>query len=483
MSSFSMGEGTLPIPYSMHRDHRARLAKELAHKAPFWVVLQGGVELDKYDTDTSWDFRQESNMQWCFGVKEPGCKGAIRSSDARSILFIPKLPKEYAAFMGPIKSPKEFQEIYEVDEVKYVDEFETILDGKCAWPRGLNRDSGLTWHVETGGLDVDEALCAELWDVFAELRAEKDAMELEIMQFVNDVSTEAHVEIMRTIKPNTKEYLSEAKFKYESFLRGCSRVGYTCICPCDIRCAVLHYGHPAAPNDQSILPGMMCLHDMGAEYHCYTADVTVSFPVDGKFTTEQKIVYNAVWAAVEAVEGSLKPGVEYKDLHILAQRVLLEKMKDAGLFLGDIDDMMKVKLMKYFMPHGLGHQLGLDVHDVGGYAPGMGKGPVKEELEVNLRCARAVKQNYVLTVEPGFYFAPFLMEDVMKDSNTSRFIDAAALQRFRVVGGVRIEDNIIVTANGCRLLTKVPRTVEDIEAVMGGAPWDLNTIKAREYCA
>eukprot|EP00397_Hematodinium_sp_SG-2012_P027438 GEMP01028832.1.p1 GENE.GEMP01028832.1~~GEMP01028832.1.p1 ORF type:complete len:504 (+),score=116.51 GEMP01028832.1:139-1650(+) len=483
-SFFSMGDGTIRIPYSMHKDHRLRLCKELADRDNFWILLQGGSELDKYDTDTQWDFRQESNMQWCFGVKEPGCKGAIRSSDSKALLFVPKMPMEYAAFLGPLKTPEEFRETYEVDEVHYVDDFEKVLgDLPCAWPKGVNRDSGSTWEVETGSLKVDEKLCAELWDIFNELRAVKDVTELEIMQFVNDVSTEAHVEIMRTIKPRTKEYFSEAKFKYESFLRGCSRVGYTCICPNDIRCAVLHYGHPAAPNDMDVLPGMMCLHDMGAEYHCYTADVTVSFPVDKKFTEEQEIVYNAVWAAVEAVEGSLKPGVEYKDMHYLAQRTMLQKMKDAGLFVGDIEEMMKVKLMKYFMPHGLGHQLGLDVHDVGGYAPGTGKGPVKEEIEVNLRCSRKVQKNYVLTVEPGFYFAPFLMTDVMSNEATKQFINADALERFRVVGGVRIEDNIVITEDGCRLLTKVPRTVEDIEAVMNGAPWDVEKVQARVYRA
>lgn len=482
VSAFSMGAGTMRIPYSMHKNHRERLVRELSEKKTFWVLLQGGVELDKYDTDTQWDFRQESNMQWCFGVKEPGCRGAIRSSDSKSVLFIPKIPKEYAAFLGPLKTPEEFKETYEVDEVHYVDAFEQILaEHPCAWPKGVNRDSDLTWVVETGKLQVDADLCNELWDILNELRSVKDATEVEIMQFVNDVSSEAHVEIMRTIKPNTKEYFSEAKFKYESFLRGCSRVGYTCICPNDIRCAVLHYGHAAAPNDQDFLPGMMCLHDMGAEYHCYTADVTVSFPIDKKFTEEQRIVYNAVWSAVEAVENAIRPGVEYKDMHILAQRTMLERMTDAGLFVGKVDDMMKAKLMKYFMPHGLGHQLGLDVHDVGGYEPGKGKGPVKKELEINLRLSRALKKDYVLTVEPGFYFAPFLMKDVLENKETKDFIDCAALERFRVVGGVRIEDNIIVTENGCRLLTKVPRTVEDIEAVMGGGPWDVKNIQPRVY--
>jgi len=275
--------------------------------------------------------------------------------------------------------------------------------------------------------------------------------------------------------------MSEAKFKYESFLRGCSRVGYTCICPSFIRAAVLHYGHPGAPNDEMIEPGMMCLHDMGAEYHCYTADVTVSFPVDKKFTEEQKIVYRAVWAAVEAVESVIKPGVEYKDMHLLATRTMLIKMKEAGLFIGDVDEMIKVGLIKYFMPHGLGHQLGLDVHDVGGYEPGMGKKPVVEELGVNLRMSREMKKDFVLTIEPGFYFPGFLMDEVMGKEETRKFIDPAALERFRVVGGIRIEDNIVIEERGCRVLTKVPRTVEEIEAVMDGGPWDIPNMKPRVY--
>lgn len=145
------------------------------------------------------------------------------------------------------------------------------------------------------------------------------------------------------------------------------------------------------------------LFDMGGNYAGYAADITCSFPANGKFTADQKIIYNAVLAARDAVIAAIKPGVSWSDMHLLANRVMLQAMKDADLLQGDIEDMIKAGINAVFQPHGLGHFLGLDVHDVGGYlsahparssAPGLSK----------LRTARILQAGMVLTVEPGCYF-------------------------------------------------------------------------------
>eukprot|EP00419_Tripos_fusus_P047217 CAMPEP_0172828296 /NCGR_PEP_ID=MMETSP1075-20121228/20748_1 /TAXON_ID=2916 /ORGANISM="Ceratium fusus, Strain PA161109" /LENGTH=521 /DNA_ID=CAMNT_0013670273 /DNA_START=26 /DNA_END=1591 /DNA_ORIENTATION=- len=490
---FSAGGGTLQVPMSMHRENREKLLAAFRRRSEVpqdtAIFMHGGSELPVYDTDTNFDFRQESNFQYLFGVKEPDCKASIRVSDGRTVLFIPKLDKSYAAWMGPIKPPAWFQRAYEVDQVEYDEDISKVLSaelnvGALAVIRGTNRDSGEPFPEpklpDMGTLAVSNEASRALWEELSEARVVKNAHELRILEFANEVSSQAHVELMRTLKPGIREYVVEASFRYNAALRGCPRVGYTCICPAAGRNAYLHYGHAAEPNPERIEPGDMVLRDLGAEYHCYTSDVTCSYPASGVFTEPQRIVYEAVWEAVLAVETMIRPGINYKDMHRLAQRVLLAEMCKAGLFQGDVEEMMKVNLMHHFMFHGLGHSLGLDVHDVGGYPVGVNRKD-DSSIQENLRLGRELKENMVITVEPGFYFADFLIDEALEDPGKARFINRYRLDELRVVGGVRIEDDVVITATGCRVLTTVPRTVMDIEETMAGQPWNCSATSQRIY--
>ena len=491
-SFFSRGEGTLSIPYEMHRRHRESLVKALTdagHASNGFLFLNGGAEKPVYDTDTTWDFKQESNFQWLFGVKEVGVSGALNLKTGDAFLFIPRQPDFYAQWMGPIKPTEWFAETYEVEHVHYADEIADTLaqhTDTLVVPKGKNMDSGAEPLPNTfEGMSSDRFKTVQeseaVYHQLAECRVVKDATELEIMQFTCDVSSQAHIITMREAQrgDRRKEYQSEAEFKYQSFLRGCSRVGYSCICPAGPRNATLHYGHPGEPNEHTTKDGDMKLHDMGAEYHGYTADVTCSFPIGGKFTPEQASVYNAVWAAVVEVEEACRPGVEYTDLHFISQRVMLRELKKGGLFTGEVEEMLEAGVMAIFMPHGLGHQLGLDVHDVGGYLPGQGKEILKDTkpypITQNLRCSRKMKEGMVFTVEPGFYFNAWLMDKLRADAKLMSYINAERLEQLIPVGGIRIEDNVVATKNGCRVLNNVPRTVAEIEAVIAGQEWDVHT--------
>ena len=482
-SFFTRGEGTLSIPYSMHKDHRNKLLASLRAVHPKGCVfLKGGVEQAIYDTDTTWDFKQESNFQWLFGAKEVNLFGAVDVAKGTSYLFIPRLPDNYAQWYGPIKKPEWFRDTYEVDEVFYSDEIAETLSSvtdTLIVPEGVNHDSG-AHPVENTFEGIEKFTTHKSKDLYshlAELRVIKDEMELKILQFTNDVSSEAHIITMREAQRADRkmEYHSEAEFKYQSFLRGCPRVGYSCICPAGPRNATLHYGHPGEPNEHTVKEGDLKLHDMGAEYHGYTADITCTFPIGGKFDAEQTIVYNAVWKAVLAVENAILPGVNNTTLHRLAHRVLLEEMTAAGLFKGDIEEMLAEDLMGIFMPTGLGHQMGLDVHDVGGYEPGQGKSILADvkpyPINQNLRFARACQVGMVFTVEPGMYFNDWLIEKLYASPKLLSYVNEPLLKQFLHVGGVRIEDNIVVTETGCRVLTNVPRTVAEIEAVIAGEKW------------
>ncbi|NWW82841.1 PEPD dipeptidase, partial [Climacteris rufus] len=254
-------------------------------------------------------------------------------------------------------------------------------------------------------------------------------------------------------------------FQHYCYTRGGMRhTSYTCICGSGENSSVLHYGHSGAPNDKTIEDGDLCLFDMGGEYYCYGSDITCTFPANGKFTADQRAVYEAVLKASRAVMKAVKPGVAWPDMHRLADRVHLEELTRIGILKGNVDDMVKVHLGAIFMPHGLGHLLGIDVHDVGGYPEGV------ERIDApglrSLRTARRLQQGMVLTIEPGIYFIEHLLEQALRDPAQACFINSHVLQRFRGFGGVRIEDDIVVTATGMELLTCVPRTVEEIEAFM-----------------
>jgi len=350
-----------------------------------------------------------------------------------------------------------------------------------------NRDSGLKLPEPvfegSDSCTVNQSGSKALWDEMNECRLIKSEDEVQVLQYVNDVSSRAHIEVMKGVRAGQREHLAEATFRYQSAMRGCFRTGYDCICGSGRRNAILHYGHPAEPNSEQVVEGAMRLHDMGAEYHGYCADVTCSFPVSGRFDSAQRAVYSAVWAATLAVERRIKPGVSYKDMHRLAQRTMLEKMREAGLFVGDVDAMMAAGLMSFFMPHGLGHNLGLDVHDVGGYAPGVFR---KDDpaIKENLRLGRELKEGMVITVEPGFYFIEYLIEKLMEDAKLSAFVNKDRLaELWGPVGGIRIEDDVVITADGCRVLTCVPREIPEVEAVMAGQEWMVSASCCRKYTA
>lgn len=243
---------------------------------------------------------------------------------------------------------------------------------------------------------------------------------------------------------------------------------YNCIAAGGASGAVLHYGHAGAANNQTIKDGDMVLFDFGAEYCCYCSDVTCSWPVNGKFTEALKIVYNAVLRANRAVLAACAPGVVWSDMHLLANRIVLEDLTAAGILQGNIDEMMAVNLGgRVFQPHGLGHFMGCDVHDVGGYLEGHPERSTLAGLR-SLRTARVLAEGQVLTIEPGCYFIDFLIDRALADPELSRFIVEERINAYRGTGGVRIEDDIIINANGAELMSIVPRTVEEIEGWIAG---------------
>lgn len=468
-ATWSMGPGTLAVPLSLFAENRSRLAAKL--KKGQVVLLQGGESLNLYDTDVDYVFRQESYFTWMCGVREPGCYFALDVASNKSILFVPQLPEEYAVWMGRLLTLDDFKKIYAVDEVHYVNDLAKVL--KSLTPEtlltlsGVNSDSGLTAKEasfpEIFEFQVNNSI---LFPIIAELRVVKTEAELAVLRYVAKVSSDAHKKVMLYVRPGRTEYECESVFLHHCYsVGGCRHVSYTCICGSGANGAVLHYGHAGAPNTKILKNGDMCLYDMGGNYAGYAADITVSFPANGKFTSDQKLIYEAVLAARDAVLREAKPGVLWDKLHLTANIAMLEHLKAGGLLTGEVNEMIKAGINGIFQPHGLGHLLGLDVHDVGGYLSGCPPRPQGASVS-RLRMARELLPNMVVTVEPGCYFIDPLLDAALEDPKQAQFINAEMLQRFRGFGGVRIEDDVRITKSGVENITYVPRTVKEIEEYM-----------------
>lgn len=484
---FWMGLNTLKIPMVLYSENRSKFVKQMQEEGTKngFALFQGGKSVTRYDTDHEDVFRQESFFSYLFGVTEPDFYGAIDIATGKSTLFIPRLPAAYAVWLGKILDPPVFKAKYEVDDALYVDELPNFLkqgEKKGEIPslvyllQGLNTDSSnVSTPAHFEGLELFTVDKEKVHSVLTECRVTKSERELNVMRYVNRVSSAAHVEVMRMAKARMMEYQMEAKFLHFVYNEaGCRHCAYTCICATGENSSVLHYGHAAAPNDKTVEEGDMALLDMGAEYNCYCSDITCSFPVNGKFTEDQSLVYGAVLGAQKAVMEAMKPGVHWVDMHMLAERTILEHLKKGGVLTGDVDEMMEKYLGAVFMPHGLGHFLGLDTHDVGGYPKGVSR--VERPGLRSLRTARKLEEGMVITVEPGCYFIDTLIDEALNSKEKEKFFVKKVLERFRGSGGVRLEDDVIVTTTGIENMTLCPREIADVEAVMAGRPWEVKLL-------
>jgi len=357
---------------------------------------------------------------------------------------------------------------------------------------GTNTDSGLTSTPP----QLPQALSpftnsTILHDILAECRVIKSQAELSLLRHVTELTSLAHVYTMSRTHPTMMEYQSESLFRHYAYYNfGARHLGYTAICGCGPSSAVLHYGHAGAPNDRRIEDGDICLFDMGAEYCCYGSDITCSFPASGTFSEVQRIVYEGVLNAQIAVYDMLRPGVSYVDCHKRAEVEILKALVELGVVvLGDqsLEELVDMRLGAVFMPHGLGHLIGIDTHDVGGYLPGHPERIMEPGLK-SLRTARIMREKMTLTVEPGCYFIDHLIDGALdKSSPLKQYLNPSILNTFRGFGGVRLEDVVVITSDGCENFTICPRTVKEVEHVCGGGKWppvrdDAPELRRKRLC-
>ena len=396
----------------------------------------------------------------------------IEVPSGRATLFIPRLSPDFAVFMGKLKTPEDYKNALQVDDVLYTDTIPswvaTLNPTTIFVLKGVNTDSGVATKNTASFPEMTTSYTVDtttLYPILTLQRVRKTHTELDVMRYVNRVSSRAHIEVMKQCRVGMSQRQLESLFLHNVyFYGGCRFVAYTCICATGVECATLHY----PDNNKTISDGQMALLDMGGEYSCYASDITCSFPVNGTFTQQQRLIYQAVLDAQRAVMRGMRPGASWVDLHMLALRVETDHLRAMGIIVnGTWEELCSVQIPYLFQPCGMGHFLGMDVHDVGGIPPGVTR--PKEDMVKRLRSLRTLEEGMVLTVEPGIYFNHSLLEGAFKDPARAQFLNETLIRtEWWHFGGVRLEDNVIVNAKGCENMTCCPREMADVEATMAG---------------
>ena len=290
-------------------------------------------------------------------------------------------------------------------------------------------------------------------------RVTKDTYEIALLRKANEITADAHISALRHIPHAENETELQGQFLCTCVSQGAKKQAYSGIFGCGMNAATLHY----QDNDESLVGRKVILIDAAAEWQGYCADVTRTMPLhpDG-FDKESAQIYVIVEQMQEACFKMLKAGVRWEDVHLLAHEIAIEGLLSIGLLKGDKATILEARTSVAFFPHGLGHYLGMDCHDTGGNANYEDSDPMFRYLRVR----GTLPESSVITVEPGVYFCRFIVEPYLKDEKHKQFIDEEVLDRYWDVGGVRIEDDVVITKEGYENLTTAPKGIDEMMKVM-----------------
>ncbi|GIL83445.1 hypothetical protein Vretimale_11190 [Volvox reticuliferus] len=427
----------IPSVLEQFRQNRQKVCREFLGGG--LLYLEAGEAPPRNGSDVMHRHRSDSYFVYTTGVELPGYAAVLDPENGNFTLLAPRLPEEAAYWVGAVPTLEQLQETYGADRVCYTDELKGLLAARDSptlhvLPATANKLAG---KVPAGCRVLTDLLPATL----DRCRAVKSDAEVGCLLAASLASGAAHMDMWRACRPGLREYQLEAVFSLSSRCRGAPSPGYPPIVGSGPNAAIMHY----EAADGVVEPGHLVLVDAGAEWRCYTADISRTFPASGRFEGAARDLYGTVLAAQHAALDTLAApspagtsnGASLQDADRAARVVLLEGLREMGLVRSEaggsswLEAALEVKLDRVFMPHGIGHHLGLDVHDVSEAGP-VPRGPVQA--------------GHVLTVEPGAYLIPPLLARAMTDLRIAPFVDfdaAEALIRSGM-GGVRIEDNVLV---------------------------------------
>lgn len=296
-----------------------------------------------------------------------------------------------------------------------------------------------------------------VYPIINNLRCIKSKAEIDLMRETCAISSKAHIYAMTNCMPTFNEYQLAALFQEYFAYAGADSNAYYPICGGGRNASILHY----ETNTEELKDGDLVLCDMGAQKNGMNSDITCTYPVNGKFSNNQKEIYNIVLKAQTTSIEMLKPDVPYSNVQDNAFMVILQGLIDLGLLQGDIQEMFQNKIHKVFMPHRLGHYLGYRTHDVGLQRKVTDPGNIEFNKQYDTIEEDILRPNMCLTVEPGIYFVSSLLDDVINDKEKAKYFNFDRINTFMSVGGVRIEDDLCITEIGYENFTKVVQILVD----------------------
>lgn len=477
---------------------RARVAQSIGEKG---LLILFSTEPRVYTNDVDYEYRQENNLYYLTNLKQKGATVVLTPSNevTREILFLPRRSPAAETWTGHMYSPEEASQISGIKEIWDVSEFEpflravrnrqpyrpkadkilmsanaTPLDSSA--PSGFEKlfgyagkNDGEIYLLVPGAGDSleyrQEQRFASEWSksasgysiknaspIFAELRLRKSPLEIALLQHAVDITTEAHERAWVAAGEAKWEYEVDAQVAYTFKLRNADHWGYPSIVGCGPNATTLHYEE----SQGQVKPGDLLLMDVGAEYDHYSADVTRTFPVNGKFSPAQAEIYQIVYDAQEAAAKVARPGARKSDVH----RAAAEVIKDGLFKLGLTVDRKSNEYRLWFM-HGTSHWLGMNVHDVG---------------DIPGRAEPKLEPGMIFTNEPGIYIRSDTLDNLPNTPENAKFIAAVrpAFEKYKNIG-VRIEDDMLITADGVKWMTEaLPRKMSEIEGFIARGRRELN---------
>ena len=439
------------------------------------ILILGNVEAPANYPDNTYKFRQDSSFLYFFGQSHPGYAGIMDIESGEDIFFGTDVDIDDIIWMGPQPSIKELAAQVGVQKSQPFCQLKEVVGKAIAQGRKVHflppyRYANMMLLEELMGIKasaVKKYASVELIKAVVNLRAVKEACEIEELDLACNIGYEMHTAAMRLCKPGVSEQYITGVLEGIAASYG-SMVSFPVI--------LTQHGETLHNHDHShsLELGRMMLTDCGAErLSNYCSDHTRTIPVGGKFEGRQKDIYNIVLACHDKALDITCPGITYKEVHLEVCKVLAQGLKDLGLMKGNVDEAVAAGAHALFLPHGLGHMMGLDVHDM----EDLGQIYVGYDDEVrpstqfglaSLRMGRRLKEGYVMTDEPGCYFIPALIDQWRAEKKHTDFINYDAIESFKDFGGIRLEDDILITPEGSRFLgeKKIPITIEEVETIM-----------------
>jgi Xaa-Pro aminopeptidase len=473
----------LPDSYApVFQRRRRQLASHLGTRAA--IVFTGTLRGRNYPANT-YPYRADSHFLYLVGAALPGAALLVHatSSGTRQELFVVPNAPDDALWHGTLPEHAAIAKATGVDRVRSIDELPRVIV-ELGGPAGIATLPSLDPHTRNrqramfGRPWPDDAspsirdlhpVDLELADAMIHIRLTHDDHAIESIRTAVEGTTAAHLAGMRVTKPGIFEHDVRAAMERELLARGMEPAYGSIV---TVHGEILHnnsYHHRLEPND-------LLLADVGAEHQGWASDVTRTWPVSGKWSATQRAFYDIVLAANEAAISLVRPGVRYRDVHLRASVVLARGLVDEGILKGDPESLVERGAHALLFPHGVGHLLGLDVHDMedlgdrAGYAAGRTR---SGQFGLGyLRLDRDLRPGMIVTIEPGLYIVPAILDDVALTGPFVRdgSLDRERLQRFADVRGIRVEDDVLCTPTEPVVLTAaIPKAADQVAAAVGTA--------------